>query len=538
MTRVDQINEVRQLRYIQNLPIREISRRLNLSRNTIRKILRSQQVEFVYERKNPHNPVTDIIKGKVREWFEEDLNQKKKYRRTGWRMYEILKYEYGYKGSYACVAKAIREIKAEKGIEEKEAYIPLVFGSGEAFQFDWGEVIVYLGKEQQVLQLGVIELCDSRHFYPRVYPCQKQELLLDVHRRAFEYFGGIPRRGIYDNLKTAVKHMLKGNHRNLQNRFEKFSSHYLYKPEFCNPARGNEKGRVENMIGYIRRNFFAPIPRIESLDELNERLLSFAIATSREKKHPEMVEKTRYEVYEEEKKNLTQLPPYAFECCRENISVVAPYSTIPFDGNKYSVPAEYVGRTVLIKGYAGEIVVSYGGREIARHKRLFAKKKQVFNPYHYLGLLQKKPRALNDGLPFKDWKLPEVFLHYRKLLNEKYEDGDRYFAKTLILLRDWSISEVVEAINKAVELGVLGDSYLLTLLRQKKDGITDMPVISIKVELSRYSAQQKPLSYYDDMLRRKETEVNIERKEGDKNGGEQEREDYGIHEGDPIRRIP
>mgnify|MGYP000588513563 CR=1 FL=1 len=504
MTGVNNIKEVRHLKYVNGLPIKEIVRRTHLSRNTVRKILRSQQTKFTYQKSQRPQPIRDQVRDKIESWLKEDLNQKPKYRRTAWRMYEILKYEHRYGGSYGSVARCIRELRSKLKLKKQEVFIPLSYSAGEAFQFDWAEAIAYIGEEKVTLQLAIVTLCHSRRFYARAYPCQKQELMLDAHRRAFEHFGGVPRRGIYDNLKTAVKHMLKGNHRNLQERFAQFCSHYLYEPQFCSPAKGNEKGRVENKVGYVRRNFFVPIPRFSSLDELNDRLLSFSEASSRIKIHPELVDKSCYAVYyEEEKDKLMQLPPYGFECCRVQHAVVSPTSTVAFDNNKYSVPAEYVSSSVLVKGYADEVFISCEGERIAQHRRKFGYKQQVLNPYHYLGVLARKPAALRDGLPFKNWKLPSVFDTYRRLLKEKYpDDGDRYFARTLILLKDWSLKEVTEAVDKATSLGVVGDSYVLSLLRQRdhpEEKIVEY--LSIKIELARYKAEQMPLSHYDRVLR-------------------------------------
>jgi len=505
MTRVDKIKEVRQFKFIQGLPIKEIVRKASLSRNTVRKILRGQQTKFTYQRTQQPQPVTTQIRDKIKAWLTEDLSQKPKYRRTAWRMYEILKYGHGYAGSYGTVAGCVKDLKLKIKIKAREAYIPLFFSKGEAFQFDWGDVVAYIGDKLLTLQLAVVTLCHSRRFYARVYPCQKQELMLDAHRKAFERFGGVPRRGIYDNLKTAVKKLLKGNHRNLQERFAQFCSHYLYEPDFCTPAKGNEKGRVENKIGYIRRNFFVPIARFSSIDELNSRLLSFAEASSRIKKHPESTDRTCYQVWEEEEKeSLTHLPPYGFDCSRPQFAIVTPINTAAFDNNKYSVPAEYVGATVLVKGYADEVVISANGKEIARHRRAYTQKQQVLKPHHYLGILARKPGAFRNGLPFKNWSLPSVFGDYRRLLNEKYPDGDRYFAKTLILLKDWPLKKVVDAVGKAISLGVLGDSYVISLLQQENRIESEVEYLSVKVELARYKAKQIPLAHYDRVLRLKE----------------------------------
>ena len=464
--------------------------------------MRSQETKFSYRRREQPQPVTGKIRETIEGWLREDLDQKPKYRRTAWRMYEILKYEHGYSGGYGSVAKCVRELKFKVKAKQREVYIPLTYGPGEAFQFDWADMQVYIGDELVSVQLALVTLCHSRRCYLRAYPCQKQELMLDAHRRAFEHFGGVPRRGIYDNMKSAVRQILKGKHRNLQERFVQFCSHYLYEPNFCGPARGNEKGRVENKVGFVRRNFFAPIPRFSSLDELNSHLLSFAEASSRMRAHPEFPDQTCYQVYEEEKDSLITLPPYGFDCSRAQHAIVSPTSTVAFDNNRYSVPAEHVSSTVLVKGYADEVVVSHEGREIARHRRVYGQKwQQILDPYHYLGVLARKPGALRDGLPFKNWKLPAVFDEYRRLLNERYPDGDRYFARTLVLLKDWPLREVMEAVTKATSLGVLGDSYIVGLLREGDRDEGEVEYLSIKIELARYKATQMPLSHYDRVLR-------------------------------------
>lgn len=503
MTGVEKIAEVRDLTAHTDQSIRGIARTTGKSRNTIRKIIRSGLTKFTYKKRDVQScPVTGPIKEIIEDWVKEDMEKKKKHRRKAGRMYNLLIGGYDYTGSYESVARCVREIRKELLIRIAPAYIPLVYYAGDAFQFDWGEMPAYIGKEIKVVYFAVIQLCHSRHFYVRAYPCQKQEMMLDAHRKAFEMFGGCCKRGIYDNLKSAVKKILQGKHRNLQEKFKIFCSHYLYSPEFCNRACGNEKGRVENLIGVIERNFFIPIPHFSSIEELNDCLESFAIMYSKTTEHPEIAGKNRYEVFEEEKKVLVQLPLYGFECYRETIPVVSPCCLVNYDNNRYSAPSDYVGRAVVVKGYAHEVAISYGGNEIARHYRSFERNKYILNPLHYLKVLEKKPGALNDGLPFQDWKLPEVFQRYRELLKCKYDDGDKYFVKVLTLLLNWTVEEVTGAIERAIKLGVYGDGGILAILRKDKElPPTEHLDILIKVELSRYSARQRSLSDYDEILR-------------------------------------
>ena len=497
---VKQIKEVRMMRQ-EGLPIRDICRKAGISRNTVRKILRGQEAKFTYHREAAPQPAQEPIKEIIEGWIKQDSLESRKYRRTAKRMYNELRGDkYGYQGSYASVLRCFREVRERLNKNPAEVFIPLDFGPGEAAQFDWGEVKAVIGGQLTILNVGAMQLCKSRKSYARAYPSQKQELLFDVHRRAFEHFGGVPRRVIYDNLSTAVKKILKGNHRKLQERFLEFSSLYLYEADFCNPARGNEKGRIENQVGFIRENFFVPIPKFTSLGELNDRLLSFLISVARTKIHPESADKTRHEVYEQEKGSLLPLPAHGYECCRVTHAAVTSYSTIHFETNQYSVPGKYVGKTVQVKGYADEVVVSINGAEIARHKRNFSFKQQSLNPYHYLEALSRKPRAFADGLPFKEWQLPEVFQHYRRMLKNKFEDGDRYFVRTLLLVKDWPILDVAEAIGQAIAAHALGDSYVLTILRRMRHPAYEPVPVDIRADLARYKANQPPLSRYDEVL--------------------------------------
>ena len=503
---VKQIKDVRLLRH-EGMPISEICKRTGISRNTVRKILRGTKTRFSYHRAETNQPAKEPIKDLIESWVKHDQLERRKYRRSAKRMYDILVGEHCYKGSYATVSRCVNEAQEKIRKQPQEVFIPLAFSPGEAYQFDWGEVKAVLDGQLTTLNLGALQLCFSRSSYARAYRSQKQELLFDVHRRAFEYFGGVCRRGIYDNLTTAVKQLLRGNHRNLQERFVEFSSLYLFDPNFCNPARGNEKGRIENLIAFIRDNFFVPIPKFSSLDELNDRLLSFLISVARTKSHPNYPDKTRYSLYELEKTKFIPLPGHGYDCCRINHAAVTSYSTVHFETNQYSVPGQYVGKSVLVKGYADEVVISYEGVEIARHGRLYSVKQQALNPYHYLEALSRKPRAFADGLPFKEWQLPEIFQQYRRMLRERFEDGDKYFVKTLLLVKEWPILDVAEAIRQAIAVNALSDSYVLMILRRRCDPDYGHKSIDIKEELAKYRAKQPPLSRYDEILSKKEVSV-------------------------------
>lgn len=523
---MEEIKEVRQLRYQSCLSIREIAEKAKISTTTVQKILKSDLVEFSYQNKNrPKKVLKKEISDKIEEWIKEDSVKPRKRRRTARRIYQLIKSENAYSGSYESIARAVKELKKKLKISPTKVYIPLVFAPGEAFQFDWGEVTAYINNKLEKLYIAVTVLCHSRHFYARAYLSQKQEFMLDAHQKAFKYFGGICRRGIYDNMKTAVKQILKGRHRNVQERFAKFCSYHVYDADFCSPASGNEKGRVECKVGYVNRNYFVPEIHVESIEEINEALKKFCVEESKKTKHPDNPEKNCYEVYLDEKEYLSIIPEYEFECCRAEHTVVSPFSRVYFEWNQYSVPDEYVNRQVLIKGYAAEVSISFEGKEVARHPREFGRKKFIYNPIHYLKTLERKPGAIRNGVPFKDWKLPEVFERYRNRLKEHYSDSDNYYVKILVLLREWNLDEVSAAIEQSLSTGVIGDSYILSILRNKKEP-EYIEELSVRLELKRYKAEQKTLSEYDDILKlKKEYEYN-----------EQESENNELSQGNQTER--
>jgi len=183
MTRVDKISEVRHLRFQQGLSFSEIIKRTKLARNTIRNIIRSGKTENTYHRDSTPQPQTGPFRETIKGWIKEDSDKRRKQRRTATRIYAILRDEHGYTGSYESIAKCVQEIREELNLSSKESYIPLSYGPGEAFQFDWGEVMVYISGKLVKVYIGIVVLCHSRHFFVRAYPCQKQELMLDIRKR-------------------------------------------------------------------------------------------------------------------------------------------------------------------------------------------------------------------------------------------------------------------------------------------------------------------------------------------------------------------
>ena len=287
------------------------------------------------------------------------------------------------------------------------AYVPLSFAPGEAFQFDWSHEVVLLSGVTVIVKVAHVRLCHSRMLFVRAYPRETQEMVFDAHDRAFVLFKGACGRGIYDNMKTAVETVFVGKDRLYNRRFLQMCSHYLIELVACTPASGWEKGQVENQVGLVRERFFTPRLRSKTYEEMNAWLLDKCIAHAKAHRHPELTEQTVWEVFEAERPKLV---PYAgrFDGFHAVPASVSKTCLVRFDNNKYSVVASSGGRPVEVHAYADRIVIRQDGRIVAEH-RSFARGDTVYDPWHYVPVLARKPGALRNGAPFKDWVLPAAW---------------------------------------------------------------------------------------------------------------------------------
>ncbi len=265
------LSVIRRWHFREGMPIREIARRTGLSRNTVRKYLAGQVVEPAYPaRKSPSN--LDDYGETLTNWLFRESRRHRKQRRTVKQLYRDL-VSIGYTGSYDRVAAFARQWRRtqdeSKRLSARNVYVPLQFAPGEAFQFDWSEDWVRVNGVSTKLQVAHFKLCYSRAFFMRAYLTQSHEMLFDAHYHAFRTFGGIPLRGIYDNMKTAVDKIGRGKERQINKRFYAMVSHYLFEPEFCNPASGWEKGQIEKAVLDARHGLWYDVPNFASLQELN-----------------------------------------------------------------------------------------------------------------------------------------------------------------------------------------------------------------------------------------------------------------------------
>lgn len=356
---VETIAKIRRLSLVQGKSIKQICRELKIFRKVVRKVLRSDQTEFHYERQ--HQPMP-----KIGPWREEldrlltaNASKSSRERLTLIRIYEELRAQ-GYDGSYSTVRRYGRAFEKERGRASAEAYVPLIFAPGEAYQFDWSHEIVILNGVTITVKVAHVRLCHSRMFYVRAYPREGQEMVFDAHDRAFAFFRGTCQRGIYDNMRTAVDAVFIGKERKFNRRFAQMCSHHLIEPTACTPAAGWAKGQVENQVGLVRERFLTPRLRFKSLEDLNTWLLDKCIAYAKIHKHPEVSEQTIWQAFEAERSSLV---PYVgrfdgFHCIPASVSKTC---LVRFDNNKYYVLSSAVGRPVEIYAYADRIIIRQNG---------------------------------------------------------------------------------------------------------------------------------------------------------------------------------
>ncbi|HEY5216238.1 MAG TPA: IS21 family transposase [Pseudolabrys sp.] len=463
---VETIGRIRREHFVKGKTIKEIVRDLGISRNTVRKALRSEETSFVYGRDTQPLPKLGPWSKKLDDLLGANAKKPARERLTLIRVFEDLR-GLGYEGGYDAVRRYARKWRDEQGALTAAAYVPLSFEPGEAYQFDWSHEIVLLDGVTTIVKVAHMRLCHSRMIFVRAYPRETQEMVFDAHERAFSFFKGACTRGIYDNMKTAVETIFVGKERKFNRRFAQMCSHYLVEPVACTPASGWEKGQVENQVGLARERFFTPRLRVKSYDEMNAWLLDKCVVYAKAHPHPEIADKTVWEVFEEERPKLVELRG-RFDGFHEVTASVSKTCLVRFDNNKYSVNASAVGAPVDLHAYADRIVIRQKGRVVAEHARAFKRGATIFNPWHYVPVLVRKPGALRNGAPFKDWVLPgAIELVRRKLAGS--DAGDRQMVKILAAVLEDGLTTVEAACAEAVSQGVHSADVILNILARRRE---------------------------------------------------------------------
>jgi transposase len=465
------LSVIRRWHFREGMPIREIERRTGLSRNTIRKYLRSGAVEPKFklaDRPSKLDPFAEKLTG----WLKIEAGKSRKQKRTAKQMHADL-VALGYDGSYGRVAAFVRTWKADRQRDAQTSgrgtFVPLVFQPGEAFQFDWSEDWAIIAGKQTKLQVAHTKLSHSRAFTVRAYLLQTHEMLFDALTQAFRVLGGVPQRGIFDNMKTAVDRIGTGKARQVNARFAAMASHYLFETDFCNPASGWEKGQVEKNVQDARRRLWQPMPSFPDLGALNAWLEERCIAQWGQIQHGGLPG-TVADVHAAEVASLMPLGR-PFDGFVEHTKRVSPTCLVTLERNRYSVPASFANRPVSLRVYPERIVIAAEGRILCEHGRIIARShlpgRIIYDWRHYLAVIQRKPGALRNGAPFTE--MPDAFRQLQGHLLRR-SGGDREMVEILALVLQHDEQAVLCAVELALEAGVPTKTHVLNILHRLTDG--------------------------------------------------------------------
>ena len=445
-------------------------------------MLRSGATAFEYERSVQPLPRIGPWKDDLERLLAANEGKPARERLTLIRVFEELR-GLGYEGGFGADRRYARGWQRERSASTAEAYVPLSFAPGEAYQFDWSHEIVLIDGVTVKVKVAHVRLCHSRMPFVRAYPRETQEMVFDAHDRAFAFFKGACTRGIYDNMKTAVETIFVGKDRLYNRRFLQMCGHYLIDPVACTPASGWEKGQVENQVGNIRERFFTPRLRVKSYAELNAWLVDRCIAYAKAHRHPEFRERTVFEVFEAERPSLV---PYAgpFDGFHAVPASVSKTCLVRFDNNRYSVAASAIGRPVEVRAYADRIELRQEGRLVGNHRRCFGRDQTTYDPWHYVPVLARKPGALRNGAPFKDWVLPSSLDRVRRKLAGA-DDGDRQMVDILTTVLSDGLPAVEAACAEALREGVHSADVILNILARRREPAVAVPLTIMTPEALR-----------------------------------------------------
>ena len=432
---VDMYEKIRYLYTQEKKSQREIARLLGISRTTVRKYCDGSTLPGV--RKGTSGRKSYVITDEVLRFIEDCLLEDesenlKKQRHTARRIYTRLVEELGFTGGESTVRRIVAEIKNKPS----KAFVPLSYDPGEAAQIDWGEATIYLNGERVKVNLFCMRLCFSAGIFVKAYFRQNEESFLDGNVSGFEFFRGVPKKIIFDNAKVAVKEGF-GVHAKPQDRYKTLAAHYAFTTEFCNIASGHEKGLVEGLVGWVRRNHLVPLPRVNSLDELNNFLYEKCKLYYQHQiqgRH-----QTVGEMFKMETTFLTKLPVYKFDTSRSMTVKADQFSTVKFDYNYYSIPIEYAGKSVSVKGYGNDIYIYHRHQQIAHYTRQYVRGETFYTLEHYMALIEQRPRSVYNAKPVKQSVSQEILKIGQRL------NSPREMVKLLRLCIDCGENRVIKA---------------------------------------------------------------------------------------------
>jgi transposase len=479
---------------------RAACRHYGLHWQTLKKILEHEEPPGYRRRTSSRRPKIDPFRPIIEAILDTDRTAPKKQRHTAHRLWQRLRDEHGYVGCYTTVKDVVRELQ----VGRQEVFLPLAHPPGEA-QVDFGFADVTLRGELTRVAVFTLSLPYSDAVYCQVFPRECTEVFLEGHARAFAFFGGVPRRIAYDNTKTAVASITGSRTREVTREFQRLQSHFLFTPHFCLVRRPNEKGHVERLIEYARSNFLVPVPVVDSLAELNTRL--------EEQCRQDMNRAVRGKsgtvatLLTEDQAAFLPAPQRPFEARRITQATADSLSLVRFDTNSYSVPTAYAHRWLTVVATVDDVRIIHEDRLVTRHPRCWEREQYLFNPVHYLALLERKPGGFDFARPLEKWDLPECFAVLRRRLEaaDASGHGTRTFIQVLRLLEKFTLTQLTDAVDYALDIGVLDPDSVRVILEYRADQPVDLFSLDGRPHLRTVTVPTTDVSAYQALL----TEVTL-----------------------------
>ena len=455
---VDDYLKVRYAVQIEGLSKRAAARRFGLDPRTVNKMMMFSVPRGYVRSKPAARPKLDAFVATIDKILADDKTRPKKQQHTSKRIFDRLRDEHGFTGGITIVKNYVAGVQQRA----QEMFVPLVHPPGHA-QADFGEALAIIGGVERKIHYFAYDLPHSDANFVVAYPAETTEAFCDGHVQAFAFFAnlsetgksGVPQSILYDNTKIAVAKILGDGRRKRTRVFTELQSHYLFQDRFGRPAKGNDKGKVEGLVGFARRNFMVPVPVFDSFAALNAHLTDCC-----RKRMGEVLRGHTETIGERLARDLaafqTPLPP-PYDACEKIGTRVSSLSLVRYRSNDYSVPTSFGHREVFVRGYVHEVVIACGTEIIARHVRSYESEDFVFDPLHYLALIERKINALDQAAPLADWKLPEEFATLRRSLEARMgKAGKREFVQVLRLMEAFAIDDVATAVRDAIRRGALG----------------------------------------------------------------------------------
>ena len=493
-TNMELWKEVRRLVLTNELSQRAACEKYHLGWRTLKKILaHAEPPGYRQSKPRPKRKLAPFLPI-IHQILIDDRQAPKKQRHTAERIFERLRAEHGFQGGRTVVKDAVRSWKQS----HQEVFLPLSHPPGEA-QVDFGEATIQLNGIQTKVALFVLTLPYSGAIFIQAFPRECTETFLEGHRRAFEYFGGVPRRISYDNLAIAVIEVLPGRERKLTKEFLRLQSYYLFQEHFCLVRRANEKGHVERLVGFARRNFLVPVPHVDSIETLNDSLRERCVADLAERTRGKPAPKG--DLLREDQAALLPLPKQPFEARRVADRTADSQSLVRFDDNAYSVPVQYAHRKLLVVATVEEIRLVYQDRLVAKHTRSWDRERTFFEPIHYLALLERKPGGLDYARPLERWQLPDGFaLLRRRLEAADSQHGTRSYIRVLRLLEKFSLAQLAAAVEYALDIDVIDADSIRTIVEHRSDQPVELFPLDGRPHLAHVRVESTDVSSYQALL--------------------------------------